>query len=75
MKTIVLDAAKIRENPSEEWSSLTAMKGESAYEIAVRRGYQGTEQQWLNALETERAAAVSSIQTAKANALNDIPQS
>jgi len=75
MKTLVVNAAKIRENANDEWSSIAAMKGESAYEIAVRRGYTGTEQEWTNALETERAAAVSDIQAAKTNALKDIPSS
>lgn len=60
---------------SGNWNIVPGIAGESAYEIAVRRGYQGTEAQWLNALETERAAAVASIQTKGSETLASIPNS
>ena len=73
MKTLVVNAAKIRENPTDEWQSLAAMKGESAYEIAVRRGqFSGTEQEWLNAVATERAEAISSVESAGTTAVTNV---
>ena len=51
-------------NPTTgEFVPIAGIAGESAYEIAVRLGtFTGTEEEWNNALETERAAAVASIQ-------------
>ena len=39
-------------NPNTgEYESVAAVAGESAYEIAVRNGYPGSEQEWLNDLD------------------------
>lgn len=37
-------------NEHGDWVSVPAIKGESAYEIAVKKGFKGTEEEWLASL-------------------------
>lgn len=58
-----------------EYYMLSAKHGESAYEIAVRLGaFEGTEEEWNTALETERAQALESIEAKGAETLATIPE-
>lgn len=41
-------------NEQGEWISVPAITGESAYDVAVRNGFQGTEQEWLASLKGEQ---------------------
>ena len=52
----------IRDPDTKKYEPFLAIHGESAYEIAKRYGYEGTEEEWNNALETERIAAITSIE-------------
>jgi hypothetical protein len=40
---------KIR-NENHEWCSIPAIIGQSAYQIALKNGFKGTEQEWLLSL-------------------------
>ena len=42
---------------SDSGTTMSALQGESAYDIAVDNGYVGTEQQWLASLQGETGAA------------------
>ena len=42
LKTLNTNIAKIRDE-NNNWSSLPALKGESAYELAVKKGFEGSE--------------------------------
>ena len=48
-------------NGSNEWEILPTMTGLSAYEIAVKNGYSGTEAQWLTSLVGATGTSISSI--------------
>ena len=51
MKTIYNDLVKVRNPETGAFEGLTAIRGESAYEIAVRLGtFSGTEEEWSNSL-------------------------
>lgn len=53
MKTFNYGATKIKDPSSKKWESIPALKGESAYEIAVRLGtFSGTEEEWNNNIVT-----------------------
>lgn len=41
-------------NEQGEWISVPAITGESAYDVAVRNGFQGTEQEWIASLKGEQ---------------------
>lgn len=54
----------------EEWlASLKGEKGDSAYDIAVKLGYKGTEQEWIDYLAKAQSDA---IDAARKSALEDI---
>lgn len=42
---------KIYNENTGEYDELPVARGESAYEVAVRNGYEGTEEEWLNSLK------------------------
>ena len=42
---------KIYNEKTGEYEKMPIAKGESAYEVAVRNGYEGTEEEWLNSLK------------------------
>lgn len=44
-------------NEKGEWIGVPAIQGESAYEIAVRNGFVGTETEWLASLKSEGQTA------------------
>ena len=47
LKTFNYGATKIKDPTSKKWESIPALKGESAYEIAVRLGtFSGSEEEW-----------------------------
>ena len=73
MKTGSLKHMYIRNPDTGEFEPIAAIRGESAYEIAVRLGtFSGTEEEWIAALETERAAAVQDIRDESATANSEI---
>ena len=49
MKTLNTNIAKIRDK-NNNWSSIPALKGESAYELAVKKGFEGSEDDFNNSL-------------------------
>ena len=62
MKKVSFNNLKIRDPETGKFVPLMAIRGESAYDIAVRLGtFTGTEEEWNNALESERQAAINSI--------------
>lgn len=44
-------------NEKGEWVAVPAIQGESAYDIAVRNGFVGTETEWLESLKSEGQSA------------------
>lgn len=59
--------AKIR-NAKGEWEGIPAIKGESIYDIAVRYGYLGTEDEWMKEMLSDGwVAACTKLQEEKAN--------
>lgn len=44
-------------NEKGEWVGVPAIQGESAYDIAVRNGFVGTETEWLESLKSEGQSA------------------
>lgn len=44
-------------NAKGEWVAVPAIQGESAYDIAVRNGFVGTEKEWLDSLKSEGQSA------------------
>jgi hypothetical protein len=74
MKTVSHKKLYVRNPDTGEFEPLMAIRGESAYDIAVRLGkFTGTEEEWNNALEIERQAAVASIEAKGAETLASIP--
>ena len=72
MQQLYLNNFFYKDPTTGEFVPIAGIAGESAYEIAVRLGtFTGTEEEWNNALETERAAAVASIQSAGETAKTD----
>lgn len=49
LKTLNTNIAKIRDK-NNNWSSIPALKGESAYELAVKKGFEGSEDDFNNSL-------------------------
>ena len=49
MKTLNTNTAKIRDK-NNNWSSLPSLRGESAYELAVKKGFEGSEDDFNNSL-------------------------
>ena len=49
MKQFNMNTTKIKDE-NNNWSSLPALKGESAYELAVRKGFEGSEDDFNNSL-------------------------
>lgn len=49
LKTLNTNIAKIRDK-NNNWSSIPALKGESAYELAVKKGFEGSEDDFYNSL-------------------------
>lgn len=49
MKTLNTNIAKIRDK-NNNWSSIPALRGESAYELAVKKGFEGSEDDFNNSL-------------------------
>lgn len=75
MKKVSFNNLKIRDPETGEFNPMMAIRGESAYDIAVRLGkFSGTEDEWANLLEKERAAAVKSIEDKGAETLASIPE-
>ena len=64
----------IRDPDTKKYEPFLAIQGESAYEIAKRYGYKGTEEEWNNALETERIAAITSIEEKGQQTRESIPE-
>lgn len=74
MKEVSHKKAYVRNPDTGEFEPLMAIVGESAYEIAVRLGkFTGTEEEWANYIEIERAAAVKSVEDKGAETLASIP--
>ena len=42
---------KIYNENTGEYDELPVARGESAYEVALRNGFEGTEEEWLNSLK------------------------
>lgn len=42
---------KILNEQTGEYEELPVARGESAYEVAVRNGFEGTEEEWLESLK------------------------
>lgn len=63
----------IRDPDTKKYEPFLAIQGESAYEIAKRHGYEGTEEEWNNALEAERIAAITSIEEKGQQTRESIP--
>lgn len=49
LKTLNTNIAKIRDK-NNNWSSIPALRGESAYELAVKKGFEGSEDDFNNSL-------------------------
>ena len=63
MKKLNHRVTKIKNPTTGEYEGLSAIAGESAYEIAVRLGtFSGTEEEWNNYIKTERDVAVKTVQ-------------
>ncbi len=74
MKKVSHKKLYVRNPDTGKFEPLMAIRGESAYEIAVRLGkFTGTEEEWANFIEIERAAAVKSIEEKGAETLSSIP--
>ena len=74
MKEVSHKKAYVRNPDTGEFEPLMAIRGESAYDIAVRLGkFTGTEEEWANYIEIERAAAVKSVEDKGAETLASIP--
>lgn len=75
MKKVSHKNLYVRDPETGEFNPLMAIRGESAYDIAVRLGkFSGTEEEWDNFIELERAAAVKSIEDKGAETLASIPE-
>lgn len=75
MKEVSHKKAYVRNPDTGEFEPLMAIRGENAYEIAVRLGkFTGTEEEWANYIEIERAAAVKSVEDKGAETLASIPE-
>ena len=74
MKKVSLKNLYVRDPDTGKFVPLMAIRGESAYDIAVRLGkFSGTEEEWANFIELERAAAVKSVEEKGAETLASIP--
>lgn len=74
MKEIISDKILLYNPETGEHESITAMRGESAYEAAVRLGYTTlTEEQWLKEYDTKRNAAITAIEAKGEETLESIP--
>lgn len=58
------------EDLTEELNGLNKLKGESAYQIAVKNGFQGTEIEWLASLKGEKGSSPEI--TASINEMGDL---
>ena len=75
MKEVSHKKAYVRDPDTMKFGPLLAIRGENAYEIAVRLGkFTGTEEEWANYIEIERAAAVKSVEDKGAETLASIPE-
>lgn len=74
MKKVSHKNLYVRDPETGEFQPLMAIRGESAYDIAVRLGkFTGTEEEWANMTQNERDAAIQAIQKKGAETLASIP--
>ena len=74
MKTVSYENLYIRDPKTGEITPFMAIRGESAYDIAVKLGtFTGTEEEWNNYIKTERNAALAAIDAKLRAALEIIP--
>lgn len=74
MKKVSHKNLYVRDPETGEFQPLMAIRGESAYDIAVRLGkFTGTEEEWANMTQNERDAAIQAIQKKSTETLASIP--
>lgn len=78
MKTLESKKIKLYSAEDGQYYSIDALHGESAFEIAQRLGFKGTEQEWMNRyvteIETEGDEWLNKINTAGTNNTNRVQE-
>lgn len=60
-KKIQTSAIRVRESREEDFNSIQVLTGPSAYEIAVKNGYRGSEKQWYHESMIDTLNVVSGV--------------